>query len=83
MKFWTGLLFGLGLGVLIGLLVAPQSGEATRAQLSERGIQLRDGSLGEQVRARAQEAVTQGRELYGRTKQDLNERYQRAKSGEL
>jgi gas vesicle protein len=83
MKFLTGLLVGLGLGILVGLLIAPQSGEATRAQLSERGIQLPSGAFSDQIRARAQEALTQGRELYSRTKGDLTVRYQRAKSGEL
>lgn len=83
MKFWTGLLIGLGLGFLVGLLFAPQSGEATRAQLSERGIPLPSSAFNDQLRARAQEALTQGRELYSRTKVDLTDRYQRAKSGEL
>ncbi len=83
MKFITGLLLGLGLGVLVGLLIAPQSGEETRLQLSERGIQLKPGVFNDQVRARAQEALIQGRELYSRTKSELNDRYTRAKSGDL
>jgi len=83
MKFLMGLLLGLGLGIIIGLLVAPQSGEATRAQLSEQGIQLRPGAFSERIRARAQEALTQGNKLYGRTKSELTDRYARAKSGDL
>ncbi|GCE10518.1 YtxH domain-containing protein [Tengunoibacter tsumagoiensis] len=83
MKFITGLLFGLGLGVLVGIIFAPQSGEATRAQLAEQGIQLRTGQLNDEVRARAQEALVQGRDLYSRTKTELNDRYNRVKSGEL
>jgi len=83
MRFLTGLLLGLGLGVLIGLLVAPQSGEAPRTQLSEQGIQLRPGAFSEGIRARAQEALIQGNKLYSRTKTELTDRYARAKSGEL
>ena len=83
MKFLWGLLLGTGLGILIGLLIAPQSGEATRAQLSERGITLNTGSLGEELRARANEALTQGREMYSRTKGELTERYSKARSGDL
>jgi len=83
MKFLVGLLLGLGFGVLVGLLIAPQSGEATRTQLGEQGVLLRTGQLNEQIRARAQDAFTQGRELYNRTKSDLSERYTRAKSGQL
>jgi gas vesicle protein len=83
MKFLLGLLVGLGLGVAIGLLIAPQSGEATRAQLSERGVMLRSGSFNDQIRARASEALSQGRELYTRTKGELTERYNQARSGNL
>jgi gas vesicle protein len=83
MKFLVGLLLGLGLGVLVGLLVAPQSGETTRAQLGEQGILVRTGQLNEQIRHRAQDALSQGRELYNRTKSDLNDHYTRAKSGQL
>jgi gas vesicle protein len=83
MKFFVGLLLGLGLGVAVGLLVAPQSGEATRAQLSEQGVQLGQGSLNEEIRARAQDALAQGRDLYSRTKAELSDRYSRAKSGQL
>jgi gas vesicle protein len=83
MKFIVGLLVGFGLGVVAGLLLAPQSGEATRAQLSEQGIQLNAGVLNDEIRARAQDALVQGRELYARTKNELSDRYSRAKSGEL
>jgi Gas vesicle protein len=83
MKFFVGLLVGLGLGVAAGLLLAPQSGEETRAQLGEQGVQLRAGALNDEIRGRAQEALVQGRELYSRTKTELSERYSRAKAGEL
>jgi len=80
MKFVLGLIFGFGLGVAFGLLLAPQSGEATRAQLNEQGVQLRTGAFNDEIRSRAQEALVQGRELYSRTKTELNDRYTRAKS---
>lgn len=81
MKFFVGLLFGFGLGVAAGLLIAPQSGEATLAQLNEQGIQLRSNAFNDEIRARAQEALVQGRDLYSRTKTELSGRYVRAKSG--
>ena len=83
MKFFVGLLIGLGLGILVGLLVAPQSGEETRSQIGEQGVLLRTGKLNDQIRARAQDALTQGRDLYNRTRSELGERYARAKSGQL
>ena len=83
MKFLLGLLVGLGLGVLVGFLFAPQPGEVTRAQIGEQGVLLRSGQLNEQIRARAQDALVQGRDLYNRTKSELGDRYTRAKSGQL
>src|SRR5581483_5914804 len=63
---------GFALGAIAGLLLAPQSGEATLAQLSEQGAMLRtrSGSLGEELKTRAAEAVTAGRQLYDRTRDE-------------
>jgi len=85
MKFFLGLLVGFGLGVAAGLVLAPQSGEATLAQLGEQGVTLSDRSAGliDQIRNRATDALSQGREIYGRTKDELTDRYSKAKSGQL
>jgi gas vesicle protein len=83
MKFYFGLLVGLITGLIVGLLFAPQSGEDTRAQLSEQGISLANSSLGDEIRARANDALIQGREFYSRTKDELSTQYSRAKTGEL
>ena len=96
MKFLWGILAGFALGVAVGLLLAPQSGEATRAQLGEQGVMLRNRSgnltgdlrsrateLSQEMRVRANEALEQGREIYARTKDDLTDRYAKAKSGDL
>ena len=83
MKFFAGLLLGFGLGIAAGLLFAPQTGEATRSQLAEQGVLLRSGSFSDEIRARANDALVQGRELYSRTKDELSDRYTKAKSGEL
>ena len=85
MKFILGLLIGFGLGVAAGLVLAPQSGETTRAQLGEQGIMLRDRSTGltGEIRTRATDALSQGMEMYNRTKGELTDRYSKARSGEL
>ena len=85
MKFVIGLVVGFTLGVAAGLILAPQAGEATRAQLNEQGIMLRDRStgLGNQIRARATDALSQGRELYARTKNELTDTYAKAKGGQM
>ena len=83
MKFFVGLFLGLGLGVGIGLLIAPQPGKVTRNQLTEQGVMVRANEFNDQVRARANEALAQGRELYSRTKVELTDRYNRTLSGNL
>ncbi len=85
MKFVLGLLIGFGLGVAAGLVLATQSGESMRAQLGEQGIMLRDRSTGlsDELRARATDALSQGMEMYNRTKGELTDRYSKAKSGDL
>ncbi len=84
MKAFLIFLAGFALGVAAGLILAPQSGEATRAQLSEQGIILRDRSSGfaDEIRARATNALSQGRETYAQTKNELTETYAKAKKGE-
>ena len=84
MKVVIGFLLGFALGVAAGLILAPQSGEATRAQLSEQGIILRDRSSGlaDEIRARATNALSQGRDMYAQTKNELTETYTKAKQGE-
>jgi gas vesicle protein len=85
MKFLFGLLLGFGLGLAAGLVLAPQSGEDTRALLGEQGITLRDrsGNFTENLRARATEALSQGRELYQRTRTELTDTYNKSRSGQL
>jgi len=84
MKVFFVFLAGFALGVAAGLIFAPQSGEATRAQLSEQGIMLRDRSSGlsGEIRDRATNALSQGRDMYARTKGELTETYNKAKSGQ-
>lgn len=85
MKFFLGLLFGFALGIAAGLILAPQPGEATLAQLGEQGMVLRERSSGltDEIRTRATDALAQGMEMYSRTKGELSDRYTKAKSGEL
>jgi len=95
MKFLLGLLAGFGLGLAVGLLLAPQSGRDTMARIGEQGMMLRNRSgnladdlrsrandLADTVRSRAGDAIAQGRETYSRTRDELTDRYSKAKTGQ-
>src|SRR3954466_11472834 len=60
-------LAGLGIGVGLGMLLAPMSGEETRNNLRERANDLAD---------QAREAVNQGRDAVGRNFENVSSRVQ-------
>ncbi len=74
-SFSAGLLVGglVGAGAL--LLLAPQSGKKTRAQIQQKSIELRDETVASvegavaQVRGKAHEIADSGREQAGELKQ--------------
>lgn len=84
--FFWGLIFGLITGALLAILYAPQPGEATREQLSEQSIELRRRGVegyqqfAAQFRERYSDALEQGREAYGRTKDEVLSNYTKSKS---
>ena len=51
-EFFAGLLIGAILGAGAALLMAPQSGEQTRQQLQERGVELKDKAVDASAQAR-------------------------------
>jgi len=61
--FLAGFLLGAVAGAAMALLFAPQTGEETRRQLKERGIELKDKAdeISAQVRERAEEASARSR----------------------
>jgi gas vesicle protein len=86
--FFFGLVLGAVVGATLAILFAPQEGERTRNLLLEQGLELRkrtEGTLDQlsgQARERFNEALAQGRETYGKVKEELSTRYNRAKTGE-
>ncbi len=86
--FFLGLVLGAVVGATLAILFAPQEGERTRSLLLEQGAELRkrtEGTLdhfSSQAKERFNDAVAQGREKYGKVKEELSTRYNRAKTGE-
>lgn len=77
--FLAGFLVGGVTGAIVALLFAPQSGAETRAQLQEKGIELRDRAVAEaqelktkaeklavEAKTRGQQAVESVRKAVGR-----------------
>jgi gas vesicle protein len=84
LEFLSGLFIGGMLGAVIGLLLAPQSGQETRAQLREPGIELKDElqeraaelqekvpTIVEEQRARIQEAYEKGKAAAAKRRQEI------------
>jgi len=61
--FLSGFMLGGFVGTAISLLTAPQSGEKTRLQIRQKGLELRDQAVesAEEARRRAEEAAAQAR----------------------
>lgn len=66
-------LFGLGMGVAIGVLFAPKSGEETREMLKSKANEGRDylRRKGEEVRDSASDLVSRSREALQSQKENL------------
>ena len=64
---------GIGIGTVIALLFAPQSGEETRKQIAEKATEGKDymASRGREIRKQAEELVDQGKDLVSKQKARL------------
>ncbi len=86
---FTFFLVGLGIGALIGILYAPQSGEETRELLSKKADEGREYAQrkARELRERAEDLVEQGKQVVARQKESFaaavdagREAYQREKA---
>jgi gas vesicle protein len=82
-------LVGLGIGALVGILFAPQSGEETRELLSKKADEGREYAQrkARELRERAEDLVEQSKQVVARQKESLTaavdagrEAYQREKA---
>jgi gas vesicle protein len=64
---------GLGMGVAVGLLFAPQSGEETRDLLKNKADDAKDKlrRKGQEIRETAEEALSRSRESITRQRENL------------
>ncbi len=77
----VGLIVGGLIGLVAGIMLAPQSGEETRTVLRERGIELRGRAEGltDEGRIRLQEAIEEGKEAAARAKEELTRKLEAEK----
>ena len=76
-----GSLVGSVIGVAVGLLLAPQPGEETRAQLREKGIELKERvvELSEEARKKAEHLQEEAGTVVGSQKARLDEAIEEGK----
>jgi len=74
--FLVGFIVGGMTGAVVALLMAPQSGEETRALIRDKSIELRDRAqhTAEETIARAEKAATDARARADELAHDLRER---------
>lgn len=83
--FFFGLMLGIAVGAALAVLFAPQKGEQTREQLVAQGENLRKNGFSQaqglksQLTERYGDAITQGKEAYDRAKDEVLNRYSKAK----
>ncbi|MDH4136810.1 MAG: YtxH domain-containing protein [Anaerolineae bacterium] len=79
LEFLAGFVIGGLVGAAVALILAPQSGEETRAQIREKGIELKDraGELAVEARQKAEELSEEARkkaeELSAETRKKVEE----------
>ena len=73
---WAGLLIGGLAGALAMLLLAPQSGKRTRAEIQQKGMELRDQTV-ETVEDTMAEARVKAREITAPARKQAKELQQR------
>ncbi len=68
-------LAGVGIGALIGILFAPQSGQQTREYISRKAEQGRDFAArkARQIRGRAEDWIGRGREMVERQRENISQ----------
>lgn len=74
-EFLAGLIIGGLIGAAVALLLAPQPGEETRAELREKGIELKERmiDLSEEARRKAEELQEEGRTAIEAQKERLEQ----------
>ena len=73
-EFVLGFIFGGLVGAVLALLFAPQSGEETRAQIKEAGIELQDRAMefSDEMRKKAEEFSAETQRQAEQLSQDLS-----------
>jgi gas vesicle protein len=72
---------GIGIGAVVALLFAPQSGEKTRKQIVDKAQDGKDfvASKGREIRKQAEDIVDQGMDLMNKQKSRLADAFESGK----
>lgn len=78
---FTFFLAGLGIGALVGILFAPQTGEDTRKYLSQKAGEGRDYAQRKtrELRDQAEDMVDRGKDVVDRQRESLSAAYDAGK----
>lgn len=70
---FTAFLFGFGIGLAVGILFAPQSGEETRQYIRTKAGESRDyiKRRGEELKESAEELIERGKDAISRQRETL------------
>jgi gas vesicle protein len=78
-SFFAGLMIGGLVGAGLALLLAPQSGEKTRGQIKDKGVELKDGAVeglmevGHRAQAQVDTWQEKGQEVFEKGKRNTTE----------
>ena len=82
---FSSFMFGLGVGIALGIIFAPKTGEETRGLIKDKADEGKEyfKQRGSELRESAGSLIEKGREALGRQKENLSEAMEAGKQAYL